>query len=138
MTNNSSDAVASPRPSTADLLPCPWCGGKARMESVDVRWSIGCEEITAEGAVLCYGYQSLTTFATQREALAAWNRRYVPPPHPSSCTCPNAWDRTCPVHGERAAAPDMLTALKAVVRVADRKTDEFDAARAAIAKAEGR
>jgi hypothetical protein len=36
-----------------------------------------------------------------------------------------------------AAAPDLLAALKAVVRVADRKTVEFDAARAAIAKATG-
>lgn len=33
------------------------------------------------------------------------------------------------------AAPDLLAALKGVLRVADRKTDEFDAARAAIAKA---
>ncbi|HEY4136462.1 MAG TPA: hypothetical protein VGO34_14755 [Alphaproteobacteria bacterium] len=37
-----------------------------------------------------------------------------------------------------AAAPDLLDALKAVVAVADRKTDVFDQARAAIAKAEGR
>lgn len=36
-----------------------------------------------------------------------------------------------------AAAPDMLAALQGVVRVADRKTDEFDAARAAIARAIG-
>ena len=36
-----------------------------------------------------------------------------------------------------AAAPDLLEALKGVVRVADRKTDEFDAARAAIVKATG-
>ena len=35
-----------------------------------------------------------------------------------------------------AAAPDLLEALKAVVAVADRKTVEFDRARAAIAKAE--
>jgi len=34
-----------------------------------------------------------------------------------------------------AAAPDLLDALKAVVSVADRKTVEFDMARAAIAKA---
>lgn len=33
------------------------------------------------------------------------------------------------------AAPDLLAALKAVVAIADRKTDEFDYARAAIAKA---
>lgn len=35
------------------------------------------------------------------------------------------------------AAPDMLAALKDVVRVADWATVEFDAARAAIARAEG-
>ena len=34
-------------------------------------------------------------------------------------------------------APDLLAALIGVVRVADRATDEFDAARAAIAKATG-
>lgn len=33
-------------------------------------------------------------------------------------------------------APDLLAALKGVVRVADRATQEFDAARAAIALAE--
>lgn len=36
-----------------------------------------------------------------------------------------------------AAAPDMLAALQAVIAVADRATDEFDRARAAIAKATG-
>lgn len=36
-----------------------------------------------------------------------------------------------------AAAPELLEALRGVVRVADRKTDEFDAAHAAIAKATG-
>jgi hypothetical protein len=37
-----------------------------------------------------------------------------------------------------AAAPDLLTALKAVVAISDRKHDAWDAAHAAIAKAEGR
>lgn len=36
-----------------------------------------------------------------------------------------------------SAAPDLLAALQGVLRVADRATDEFDAARAAIAKALG-
>ena len=36
-----------------------------------------------------------------------------------------------------SAAPELLAALQGVLRVADRKTDEFDAARAAIAKAVG-
>ena len=37
-----------------------------------------------------------------------------------------------------AAAPDLLAALKGVLRVADRATEEFDDAHAAIAKAEGK
>jgi hypothetical protein len=36
-----------------------------------------------------------------------------------------------------AAAPELLEALQGVLRVADRKTVEFDAARAVIAKATG-
>ena len=36
------------------------------------------------------------------------------------------------------AAPDLLAALKAVVRISDRKHDAWDAAHAAIAKAEGK
>lgn len=36
-----------------------------------------------------------------------------------------------------AAAPELLEALRCVLRVADRATDEFDAARSAIAKAVG-
>lgn len=36
-----------------------------------------------------------------------------------------------------AAAPELLEALLGVLRVADRATDEFDAARAAIEKARG-
>ena len=36
-----------------------------------------------------------------------------------------------------AAAPDLLEALKQVVAIADRKTDVFDRAHAAIAKATG-
>ncbi len=36
-----------------------------------------------------------------------------------------------------AAAPDLYAALEAVVAIADRRTVEFDAARAALAKARG-
>ncbi len=37
-----------------------------------------------------------------------------------------------------AAAPDLLEALQSVLRIADRKTVEFEKARAAIAKATGK
>lgn len=61
------------------LSPCPWCGSAAEIEHVGtkfgVRWTVGCNERADDGSVLCYGYQSLTTFATKREAITAWNRR---------------------------------------------------------------
>ena len=50
---------------------------------------------------------------------------------------PCAFDRSLANAMLIAAAPEMLVALQGVLRVADRKTDEFDAARAAIAKAVG-
>jgi hypothetical protein len=51
------------------------------------------------------------------------------------------WDRPSPTEIANgrliAAAPELYEALRAVVRVADRATVEFDAARAALSKAEG-
>lgn len=41
------------------------------------------------------------------------------------------------VYDAMLAGPELLAALQGVLRVADRATDEFDAARAAIAKATG-
>lgn len=35
------------------------------------------------------------------------------------------------------AAPELLAALEGILQIADRQTDEFDAARAAVAKAKG-
>lgn len=58
---------------TDAMKPCPFCGGEAILEPCGVRWSVGCTE--KEGADFCMGYQSLTTFSRQAEAIAAWNRR---------------------------------------------------------------
>ena len=59
-----------------ELLPCPFCGGPATIEETtllgDVRKSAGC------GTEYCQGYQSTLTFATHREAIAAWNTRNPP------------------------------------------------------------
>jgi len=59
------------------LLPCPFCGGPASIEESDllgdIRKSAGC------GTEDCQGYQSTLTFATRREAIAAWNRRATQP-----------------------------------------------------------
>jgi len=56
------------------LLDCPFCGGRAELEEVDGGWSVGCEE-KAASVHYCMGYQSLTSFATKREAVVAWNTR---------------------------------------------------------------
>lgn len=69
-----------------ELLPCPFCGGAAQAEHFESklgrwRWSIGCNDHTSEAddggepAAECYGFQSMTSFATKAEAIAAWNRR---------------------------------------------------------------
>ena len=69
-----------------ELLPCPFCGGAAQAEHFESklgrwRWSIGCNDHTSkaddggEPAAECYGFQSMTSFATKAEAIAAWNRR---------------------------------------------------------------
>jgi len=70
----------------ANLLPCPFCGGPASTEHFEGalkgwRWSVGCSDHRIEadegGSVerVCYGFQSMTSFATKAEAIAAWNRR---------------------------------------------------------------
>lgn len=57
------------------LLACPFCGGPAVIEETDlsgnVRKSAGCN------TEHCQGYQSTMTFATHREAIEAWNKRYL-------------------------------------------------------------
>lgn len=58
------------------ILPCPFCGGVATVEElpgvVGASFSVGCS--TDEDGK-CMGYQSLTSFATRREAIEAWNKR---------------------------------------------------------------
>lgn len=75
-------APASPGP--LDLLPCPFCGGKADFEEVAAAptvksgsgsWSVGCHEDDDDKYGMCFGYHSFTQFATKREAAQAWNRR---------------------------------------------------------------
>ena len=48
-----------------------------------------------------------------------------------------AWDARDAVFPRNSVTAELLEALKAVVAIADRKTVEFDAAKAAIARAEG-
>jgi hypothetical protein len=54
------------------ILPCPFCGAGASVEKIENRFSVGCDS-TDEAD--CMGYQSLTTFSREAEAVAAWNKR---------------------------------------------------------------
>lgn len=84
-------------------------------------------EFDDEGQWMIHGDDPTNTFENYNFAAV-----YIDGSDPTSVTKADASSRLI------CAAPDLLAALKAVVRVADRATDEFDAARAAIAKAEGR
>lgn len=64
----------------SDLLPCPFCGGEARVwqdPSHSKAFFIGCDD----GETDCFG---ATQWAkTEPEAIAAWNHREIPAAQPS-------------------------------------------------------
>ena len=73
---------------------------------------------------------------------------YLHPPTPAWCDAPEVaalkaeldaqlaiYDKA--IDNLQSQVDELVAALKGVIRVADRKTEEFDTARAAIAKAEG-
>lgn len=54
----------------AELLPCPFCGSRARRAKGGAWHGTGCA-----GALGCPAYLSALTYRTQEEADEAWNRR---------------------------------------------------------------
>ena len=54
----------------AELLPCPFCGSRARRSKGGAWHGTGCA-----GAHGCPAYLSALTYRTQEEADEAWNRR---------------------------------------------------------------
>lgn len=74
------DPPSSPvTPSTFDLKCCPWCGSPADIEEIGGKdgapasFSVGCHD--GDGKAVCFGYQSLTSFARKSDAVLAWNSR---------------------------------------------------------------
>src|SRR6478736_2783983 len=71
--------MRDPKRHPNDLKLCPWCGGPADIEVIGskdgapVSFSVGCHD--GDGKAVCFGYQSLTSFARKSDAVAAWNRR---------------------------------------------------------------
>lgn len=61
-----------------EIKPCPFCGASATVEEIPTgltgisNYTVGCD---SKEVLDCYGYQSLTEFATKIEAIKAWNRR---------------------------------------------------------------
>ena len=58
----------------AELLPCPFCGSRARRSKGGAWHGTGCA-----GAHGCPAYLSALTYRTQEEADEAWNRRAPAP-----------------------------------------------------------
>lgn len=69
--------------SEKELLPCPFCGSKARL----VRIAAGCAaECTGCGVRMMLGSVGVGWYATDGEAAADWNRRQpsAPPAQPDA------------------------------------------------------
>ena len=66
---------------TDELLPCPFCGGEAEtcshyFEEGDMTlWQVRCKERPYDVEHPCYTADSFISFATEEEAVDAWNTR---------------------------------------------------------------
>lgn len=62
-----------------DLLPCPMCGGKAKLVRVNGEWFPKCGE-ARDGMCLLnrYPVPGHDGFARLEDAVAVWNRRWYP------------------------------------------------------------
>lgn len=66
---------------TDELKPCPFCGGEAEtcsyyFEEKDMTvWQVRCKERPYAVEHPCYTADSFTSFATEAEAVEAWNTR---------------------------------------------------------------
>lgn len=70
-----------------ELLPCPFCGGEARIiaKPYEPKVCVGCDDDT------CLGFSGLGwLYETEEQAAAAWNRRadlIEPQPDPTARFC---------------------------------------------------
>lgn len=59
----------------SELKGCPFCGGKAGFEEVNlgeyISYTVGCHNENVD----CIGTMMITTYDTKRNAAAAWNKR---------------------------------------------------------------
>lgn len=63
----------------SELEPCPFCGGESAIEVIPgatgPRRSPGCRDET------CIGFQVMTSYDREIDAINAWNRRAADPAH---------------------------------------------------------
>lgn len=58
-----------------DLLPCPFCGGEARVIHSDISYSVRCSACGIGIFRPRIGESEWCAFCTKEEAAEAWNRR---------------------------------------------------------------
>lgn len=81
------------------LEPCPFCGGEASVKVLEYDddckvWGVFCESDLADE--YSHGH-FVDNYATEAEAIAAWNSRVKPPCDGGYCPLCGAIERTCKI-----------------------------------------
>ena len=108
----------------ADLLPCPFCGGRAGAVNMSGYLSIGCID--------CGASPDRKAYKEESAAIAAWNRRAAPAPDGMREAIARVIDPAAFLFGPGELEDKVYSASRA------HAFDRADAILAIIAKGEGR
>lgn len=64
----------------SELLPCPFCGGKAAIDRADTLWAVACDD---EAEANCLAGVTWGRYPTRAAAITAWNTRAATQPAPA-------------------------------------------------------
>jgi len=95
---------------TPRLLPCPFCGGAAYVQSGSGWHGAGCNTINA--GVICPGYCQARQHQTAAGAWTAWNRRAAAAPDASGLPRVKTWQERCDWWSDRSSTKLMVEAMK--------------------------
>ncbi|WP_261541428.1 Lar family restriction alleviation protein [Burkholderia multivorans] len=103
-----------------DLLPCPFCGREAEAEKIeDACYGVGCQSCDFQ---LMSGNVGIGWFASEAEAISAWNRRVDASPVQQRAAAPNE-DHECVYENGDGICRECVELAK-VGRIAPAPADE--------------